>query len=181
MLPLLGASTQAASLLLDRNAPKRYEGAELFSGSSASRDLLPFVLALGAIALACSLWSFATTAPARRRLPLWAFACLPAVAFAVQEHVEYAVAHGRVPWTLATSRVFLAGLLLQVPFGALAYLAARLLVGIAGAIAGRSAGRGPALRRRSDVRARPRADAPRRLCSSGDRRLTRGPPVLVPS
>ena len=137
MLPLLAASSQAASLLLDRHAPQGYLGAELFARSSASYSLLPLVVALGGIALCCSLWSFATAASERRRLPLWVFACLPAGAFAAQEHVEFAVAHGRVPWTLVASPVFLAGLLLQIPFGALAYLAARLLVRIASAIARR--------------------------------------------
>ena len=179
---MAGDAPAARGELTGRVAPARparpegYEGAELFSRSSASYSLLPLVVALGGIALCCSLWSFATAAPERRRLPLWVFACLPAGAFAAQEHVEFAVAHGRVPWTLVASPVFLAGLLLQIPFGALAYLAARLLVRIASAIARRGPGRGPAVRRRSSICARPRDDAPRRLRSSGDRRLTRGPP-----
>lgn len=176
MLPLLGASTQAASLLIDRHAPKSYENAEIFSRSSASHSLLPLVAALGGAAFFCALWSCATTPAAGRRLPLWVFAFLPAGVFTVQEHVEYLLAHGHMPWLLPTNTVFLAGLLLQIPFGVLAYLVSRLLVGIASAIAGRSPAERPASRRRSSVCARPRDDAPRPLRSSGDRRLTRGPP-----
>ena len=63
-----------------------------------------------------------------RPLPAWAFALLPLVGFAVQEHVERWLYSGVVPWHEALAPTFLPGLALELPFAALAYLAARLLL-----------------------------------------------------
>src|SRR5215212_8080592 len=108
MLPLLLAGTEGAASLLDTFAPRSYESAELFSASNASHELLPLFLVLGVAVLVWAICSFAASAHARRRHPRWTFACLPPVVFAVQEHVEYVVGHGHVPWLLSTSPIFLA-------------------------------------------------------------------------
>jgi hypothetical protein len=95
--------------------------------------------------------------------------------FTVQEHIEYLLAHGHIPWTLVGSPFFLTGLVLQFPFAAVAYALARLFVDAAVAIAERVSTRRPA-RQRSSVRPRPGGDLPRRLRFNGGRTLTRGPP-----
>jgi hypothetical protein len=54
------------------------------------------------------------------RPSLWPVLLAPPAAFAVQEHLERYAATGDVPWSTATERTFLPGLLLQLPFGVLA-------------------------------------------------------------
>jgi hypothetical protein len=176
MLPLLAAGTQGAASVVDTFAPPSYEGVELFSRSNASYSLVPLVAALGAAVLLGAAWSVATSVPAVRRLPMWGFACLPPLVFVVQEHVEYVLAHGHLPWTLSSSPIFIAGLLLQMPFAAAAYLVARLLLGVAVAIAELAAERRRAPQRRAPICVRPGGDLPRRLGFRGGGRLTRGPP-----
>jgi hypothetical protein len=175
MLPLVAAGTEGAASLVDTFAPKRYETVELFSRSNASHNLLPLAAALGAALLLGAMCSLATSAPAARTLPRLMFACLPPVAFALQEHVEYVVGHGHVPWTLVVDRTFAAGLLLQIPVAVAAYLLSRLFVEVAVAITGR-ASRPRTARRRSSISARPTSDviSPPHLLDS--RRRTRGPP-----
>jgi hypothetical protein len=175
MLPLVAAGTEGSASLLDTFAPKRYETMELFSRSNASHNLLPFVGPLGAAVVLFAVCSFATSAPATRTLPRWMFACLPPLAFAFQEHVEYVLGHGQVPWTLVVDPIFAAGLLLQVPFAVAAYLVARLLVEVAVAI-GERASAPRAARRRAAISARPGRDVFVRLQVADRRRHTRGPP-----
>ncbi|SRR6266540_5074721 len=177
MLPLLAAGTQGASALLDRFAPRTYETAELFSRSNASHSLLPVIAGLGGAALLCAMCSFATTAPAGRRIPRWVFACLPPLLFTFQEYGEYVVGHGRVPWTLVANPVFLTGLLLQIPFGVAAWLLARLLIDVVVTIAERSATPRTAPRRSSPPSAGADSRALLRPRLLSGRRLTRGPPA----
>ncbi len=175
MLPLLGAGTQGAASLLDRFAPSSYENAELFSRSNATHRVLPFAVAVGVAVLVAAACGVARTAPSHRRHPGWAFASLPPLVFALQEHIEYVAAHGHIPWTLVANPVFLAGLLLQVPFAIAAYAAARLLLDAVAEIVDRR--RPPlAVRRRPPVHGRPGAAVPaiRLLLTAG--RCTRGPP-----
>jgi hypothetical protein len=176
MLPLVVAGTQGAASLVDTFAPRSYEGVELFSRSNASHNLVPLLAGLGAAVLVAAVLSIAGSAPAKRRLPALVFACLPPLVFAIQEHVEYVLAHGHVSWTLVASPIFLAGLVLQIPFAAAAYVLARLLVGVAVAIAEHAATRRPAARSRLLICGWPRGDVPRPLRFSAGRRLTRGPP-----
>src|SRR5215217_4147689 len=126
MLPVVAAGTQLAASLVDAFAPASYETVELFSRSNASHNLLPLAGALGTAALVCALCSLATSAPGPPALPRWLFACLPPLVFTLQEHVEYVVGHGHVPWTLVPHPLFLAGLLLQIPFAAATFLVAWL-------------------------------------------------------
>lgn len=59
------------------------------------------------------------------RLP---FAVLAPAIFVFQEHFERLLHDGTFPWGAALDRTFIAGLLLQLPFAAAAYLLARLLL-----------------------------------------------------
>jgi hypothetical protein len=174
MLPLLGAGTQGAASLLDRFAPSTYENAELFSRSNPTHRLLPVAVAVGAAVLVVAACRFATTASPHRRHPGWVFALLPPLVFTLQEHVEYVAAHGHMPWTLVANPVFLAGLLLQLPFAIVAYAAARLLLDAAVAIVDR---RRPqrASRRLPPVQRPGAAVSSSRLLLTA-RRRTRGPP-----
>jgi hypothetical protein len=178
MVPLVAAGTEVAASFVDAFAPKRYETVELFSRSNMSHNLLPLVAALGGAVLLCAVWSFATNAPAARGLPRLVFACLPPLAFALQEHVEYVLGHGQVPWTLVINPIFAAGLLLQIPFAVAAYLLARLLVEVAVAIAGRASEQ-RAARQRTAISARPCRDVLGSLHLVDGRRRTRGPPRLL--
>jgi hypothetical protein len=175
MLPLVAAGTEGAASLVDTFAPKRYETVELFSRSNASHNLLPLAAALGAALLLCALYSFATSAPAARRPPRLMFACLPSLAFALQEHVEYVVGHDQVPWTLVIDPTFAAGLLLLIPLTVAAYLLARLLVEAAVAI-GERVSTARVAPQRAAMAARPGRDALGRLHLVDRRRHTRGPP-----
>jgi hypothetical protein len=113
----------------------------------------------------------AEAARPRRRLPFWPAALLPLAVFALQEYVEYALGHGQIPWTVAVQWPFLAGLALQLPFAAAAYLLARALLP-------------PARALRFRVRARLRAvplwmqlAVPVRAQAAGGSRRPRGPPL----
>jgi hypothetical protein len=59
------------------------------------------------------------------------FALLPLASFTVQEHVERALAQGRLDIDVALAPAFLAGLLLQLPFAAAALLLAEALTELA--------------------------------------------------
>jgi hypothetical protein len=177
MLPLVAAGTEGAASLVDAFAPQKYKTVELFSSSNSSHNLLPVAAALGAALLLCAVCSFATSAPAAPGLPRVMFACLPPLAFALQEHVEYVIGHGHVPWTLAVDPTFGAGLLLQIPFAVAAYVLARLLVAVA--VANRWARPEPHVaRQRATILVRAGRDALGRLQLVDGRRRTRGPPAL---
>src|SRR6266536_1122257 len=180
MLPLLAAGTQVAASLLDRFAPPSYENAELFSRGSASHALLPVVVAVGGAILLYAVCRVATSAPTSRRHAGWAFACLPPLIFALQEHVEYVIGHGHIPWLLAANPVFLAGLALQAPFAVAAYVLAHALVDVAVAIAERRCAGRVARRGRPPVCLRTGTTAgPRPVRFPGGPRLTRGPPHAI--
>jgi len=68
-------------------------------------------------------------------LPPWAFLLMPAVVFAVQEHVERFMTTGTFPWWTALGPTFWRGLVLQLPVGLAAYLIARLLLRAASSVA----------------------------------------------
>ncbi len=95
---------------------------------------LPFALGVAAAVMLLSLLASAVDAARGRRpraLPAWAFALLPLVGFTVQEYVERWLASGVFPWHAAAAPTFLPGLVLQLPFGLVAYLAVRLLLRVA--------------------------------------------------
>jgi hypothetical protein len=132
-VPLMLAGSQAAHVLAYRWA---YPEADvrlsaLVRTGHGYMGLLPFVLALAAALTAVSLAAGAADAArgrTARPLPAWAFALLPPLGFAVQEHVERWLYTGLVPWHEYAAPTFLPGLLLQLPFAAAAYVVARLLL-----------------------------------------------------
>jgi hypothetical protein len=77
--------------------------------------------------------------------PSW-FVVLPPVAFAIQELLERVLHAEAVLFNPVHEPAFLAGLALQLPFGALAYLVARALVGVGTRLARVLAAGAPALR-----------------------------------
>ncbi len=132
-VPLMLAGSQAAHVLAYRwvypQAGVRLDA--LVRTGHGYMSLLPFAFAVAAAVVALSLVAAAADAARGRRaspLRAWAFALLPLVGFAVQEHVERWLYSGVVPWHEALAPTFLPGLALELPFAALAYLAARLLL-----------------------------------------------------
>ncbi|HEX2046060.1 MAG TPA: hypothetical protein VHF23_10570 [Gaiellaceae bacterium] len=68
------------------------------------------------------------------------FAVLPLVTFGFQEHLERLIHTGTFPYAAAVQPTFLVGLLLQVPFGLVAFAVARVLLRGADALAAALAG-----------------------------------------
>jgi hypothetical protein len=116
-----------------------------------------------------------------RAVPPWAFALLPVAAFAIQEYLERWLAWGFMPWYAAEQPTFLIGVVLQLPFGALAYLAARFLLRTARRLGARlSGGSPPRLRPVPAAVLIPATQWLPPLPSLLSRRLgRRGPPLLL--
>jgi hypothetical protein len=132
-VPLMLAGSQAAHVLAYRwvypEAGVRLSA--LVSSGHGYMSLLPFVCAAAGAITVLSLAIAALDASRGRTggaLPAWAFALLPPLGFAAQEHLERWLYSGVVPWHEFAAPTFLPGLLLQLPFAALAYLVARLLL-----------------------------------------------------
>jgi hypothetical protein len=173
--PLLAAGCESAQAILNLFAPDDYTGSELFDGSTGG--LVPLLVGIGGAGLVAAV---ATSAAARRRArpaAWWIVAVLPLLAFAIQEHVEYALGHGEVPWTLAAQPTFAVGLLLQLPFAAAAYIGARLLLRLAESVTVRFAPTSFSDTRVQTVPAVAVDRRPARTRLPGDDRLNRGPPV----
>jgi hypothetical protein len=96
-------------------------------------DHLPLAAGVGVVLLAAALALVFLSGLRGRRVspPPMFFAALPLVAFAVQENVERALVEGRWEPGVALGPAFLAGLLLQLPFGAAALLLAEALADLA--------------------------------------------------
>ena len=132
-LPLLLAGSQAAHLFAYRVV---YPGARirsriLLDTGHGYLDRLPLVLGIaGAVALVSLLVATLDTARGRpaRTLPPWAFGLLAPIAFVAQEFLERSLHSGTFAWHAAAAPTFLPGLLVQVPFALLAWLAARTLL-----------------------------------------------------
>jgi membrane protein implicated in regulation of membrane protease activity len=143
-------------------------------------DLLPAFVVAGVVALFASL-AVETREILRHRpsdsVPSWLFLVLPAAAFLVQEHVERAAATARLPVDTLAQPAVLAGLALQLPFGLVALLAARLLTRATVAVARRIGRRTRPHPARADQRHDRTDPCPRRvelLQPSG-----RGPPAFA--
>jgi len=91
----------------------------------------PLVLAAGG-AVACVALVTAAVDAARGRavrdVPAAAFALLPPLAFVLQEFLELSLHFGHPGWQFAAAPTFAPGLLLQLPFAVVAYVAARTLL-----------------------------------------------------
>jgi len=132
-VPLMLAGSQVAHVLAYRlvypEASVRLQ--DLVATGHGYTSMLPIALGVAAAVVVLSL-AASTLDAARgrnvRSLPPWAFALLPVVGFACQEYIERWLAWGFFPWYAAEQPTFVLGILLQLPFGALAYLAARILL-----------------------------------------------------
>lgn len=186
-LPLmLGGSAIAHSLAYRIVVPARSErGTLLAETGHAYQRYAPQAIGVAAAILVCAL---AVRVLARRTggvaaaVPLAPFAFLPPLAFAVQEHVERFAHDGAMPLGAALQPTFAVGLALQLPFAAVAYLLARLLLRLADDVA-LTARTGP-------PRAIALASEPIRQVASACapaasplalHRAKRGPPALAPA
>jgi hypothetical protein len=132
-LPLMLAGSQTAHVLAYRWIyPQAHVRLHvLVETGHGYMTFLPFALgAAGAVTVLSLLASTADAARGRKPhpLPAWAFALLPLVGFTLQEYLERWLALGAFPWHAAAAPTFLPGLVLQLPFGVLAYLAAWFLL-----------------------------------------------------
>lgn len=138
-LPLVLVGSQVAHVLAYRwvypSSQVRLHA--LLSTGHSYMDQLPLLFGIGAAVAAVSLLA-AVVEVARGRslrgLPAWAFALLPVLTFVVQEILERSLHSGTFVWQAVESPTFLPGLALQLPFAALAFLAAHLLLRTATAV-----------------------------------------------
>ena len=185
-VPLMLAGSQVAHVLAYRivypQASVRLQA--LVETGHGYMSALPLVLgAASAVVLLSLVATVVDVARGRgvRPLPPWAFALLPVAGFAVQEYVERWLSWGFFPWPAALQPTFAIGIALQLPFGALAYVAARLLLRTARRL-GRRLSRvsPPRLRQAPSPLLLPVAQPLPPSSSLLSRRLgRRGPPLLV--
>jgi len=115
-------------------------------------------------------------------VPAWAFGLLPPLGFAVQEFLERWLSGALFPWWMVLQPTFRIGLLLQLPFGLVAYVAARLLLRVADDV-------GSMLRRLVERTPLPGISSnwvpfelhPVRVPVLADGHAGRGPPSLAPA
>jgi hypothetical protein len=150
-VPLLVAGSQAAHALTYRliypGAPVRVHALALTGHGYLNQLPLALGIAL-AIAVVALLITVVDAARGRsaRSLPAWAFGTLAPIAFATQELLELSLHTGTFAWHAFAAPTFLPGLLLQLPFSLLAWLAARLLLRAANQAGRALAGHPPAAR-----------------------------------
>jgi hypothetical protein len=148
VLPLLLAGTEAAHALAYRIvypvASVRWQ--VLAASGHGYLGYAPLAFGVGTAILFAGLASTAVDAACRRPvrpLPAWAFATLPVVGFAVQEFMERLLASDAVPWWTFAQPTFRVGVLLQLPFALVAYVAARVLLRVGRELGRTVAGRAP--------------------------------------
>jgi hypothetical protein len=132
-VPLMLAGSQVAHMLAYRivypQASIRLHA--LVETGHGYMSALPLMLGVTAAVVTLSLAASVVDAARGRGIgsvPPWAFALLPVVGFAFQEYLERWLAWGFFPWHAAEEPTFIIGIALQLPFGALAFLAARFLL-----------------------------------------------------
>jgi hypothetical protein len=105
-------------------------GALLAATGHGYGDWLPLVIGMLAALALVAAGRAATCLRAHASAPvLWPFLLLPPLAFTFQEHLERLVATGHFPSHTVLDRTFLPGIVLQLPFGVAAYVAAKLALG----------------------------------------------------
>lgn len=129
---MLGGVLAAHDLAYRLTVPASVRAHELSQTGHAWFRYLPLLIA-GALALAAVGLTRRALAPAGRPAA-WPFAVLPPLAFLLQESLERLFQTGSLHPALETPVV--AGVLLAVPFGLVAYLVARWLIGLSEAAAG---------------------------------------------
>jgi len=185
-VPLMLAGSQVAHMLAYRivypEASIRVQ--DLVATGHGYMSMLPLALGVAAAVVVLSLAASALDAARgrdMRSLPPWAFALLPAAGFAFQEYIERWLAWGFFPWCAAEQPTFVLGIALQLPFGMLAFLAARFLLRTARRL-GRRLGRvsPPRLRGAAPPTLIPAAQVLPPLSSLLSRSLgRRGPPLFA--
>jgi hypothetical protein len=149
-LPVMLAGTQVAHSLAYRLVfPQAHVRVGVLAASGHGYlAWLPLVLAFAGagalVGLGAAVLDAARGRVVRELQPL-AFAVLPPLAFALQELLELSLHTGTFAWHAFAAPTFLPGLALQLPFAALAYLAARLLLRAAVRV-GRLLARSPRVR-----------------------------------
>jgi hypothetical protein len=136
--------------------------------------------AIGLAGFASGVIDAARRRPARP-VPAWVFGLLPLAGFTLQELLERWLAAGGLPWWMVEQQTFRVGLLLQLPFALVAFLAARVLLRVARGIGRRLVVDRPRLVQRSACA--PWFAAPAVLPRSSvlaDGHASRGPPVPAP-
>jgi hypothetical protein len=147
VMPLVVLGSQAAHALdYWFAAPDEHDRAELLAETGHGYlEQAPAAAAvcLGLIVLALAGRFIRARGPVkpRRDLSLAPFAVLPPVAFTLQEHLERLFHDGTFPAALLLDPIFLLGLALQLPFGYVAYLVGRALLGVADGLARSLGGR----------------------------------------
>lgn len=174
-LPLVAAGSLAAHQLAYRITAGDHADAALRASGHAYLAHLPAGAMLGVVCLVLGL-ILAAVDRGGRAAPAWVIGLLPLIGFACQEHLERLAEHGAFPWHAAAEPTFLLGLLLQLPFAAVAFLLARWLLRVVAAIIG--AGRDRQARRA------PRLQAPAtaivvRATGLARRLAPRGPPSAL--
>lgn len=181
-IPLLVAGSLAAHELAYRLAHPAPAARESVLDASGHGYLAQAPFALGALSaflivgllVAGRLGSRCEEVPA---LPAWPLALLPPTAFALQEHLERALATGSLPLDAAAEPSFLVGLALQVPFGLLCLALGRWLGRGAAAVGAALAGPAPVPRRLAPAA---RLAAPSSLCSVRRAPLAQGVGLRAP-
>lgn len=135
-VPLILAGTQAAHSLAYRLAYPEAEVRWRMLAASGHGYEAYVPIAAGVVAAVALVALLAAAADAARRrpvrpVPVWMFALLPPLAFTAQEYTERWLRGIDDPSWMLHQPTFRYGLLLQLPFAALAYLAARLLCRVA--------------------------------------------------
>jgi hypothetical protein len=178
-LPLVLAGTEAAHGLAYRLVYPQLHERILLATGHAYLAWLPLVLGMGGALAAAALLAAALDAARGRtpdKLPAWAFAALPPVAFVLQEVMELSLHTGTFGWRAVLAPTFLPGLALQLPLAALAYLLARFLLRTAERL-GRALAHARVARAAEPRRAAPLELPVLRLVLRG--RTSRGPPRVV--
>ena len=130
-LPLVFGGTEVAHALAYRLVYPQLHERILLATGHAYLAWLPLLLGLaGAIAAAALVATAVDAARGRSpgKLPAWAFAAVPPIAFVLQELLELSLHIGSFGWRAVLAPTFLPGLALQLPLALLAYLLARFLL-----------------------------------------------------
>jgi hypothetical protein len=182
---LVGRALLAGSIE-GREAAEHYGRAATAHSGVVSLDLAAAIAPLAAIALIVLIarwWTRSQGKPWGGAGPIW-FLILPVLAYLAREFLERLTSGGSEALSLHAAREpgLLLALVLQVPFGALAYVIARLLLATARAIVAKVRKLAPETRPRQQTDVTPSARiAPTRWsCLVGAHGL-RGPPVLFPA
>jgi hypothetical protein len=178
-LAFLGSYAAHTLAYVSVAADPQRRGQLLEAGGHSYFAYLPFVCGLMAGLAVLGLAARVVATERRQAAVRWPISLLPALTFVAQEHVERLGHDGQFPWLAVLEPTFLTGLLLQLPLGVVAYVAARALLGSAERLGAFL--RAPARRMPADRIAFRPIHVPGlvRVAARSTGRVTRGPPVRV--